>query len=81
MKSTLLIDAKDIEENIALIQKQIQILLNTSSSSIVNNQQYSSASSVSLLENLHRSNSTTSSSSNNVDNIQTNYFNAISTTA
>jgi len=80
MKSTLLIDAKDIEENIALIQKQIQILLNTSSS-IVNNQQYSSASSVSLLENLHRSNSTTSSSSNNVDNIQTNYFNAISTTA
>jgi len=80
MKSTLLIDAKDIEENIALIQKQIQILLNTSSS-IVNNQQYSSTSSVSLLENLHRSNSTTSSTSNNVDNIQTNYFNAISTTA
>ena len=81
MKSTLLIDTTDIEENIALIQKQIQILLNTSSSSIVNNQQYSSTSSVSLLENLQRSNSTISSSSNNVDNVQTNYFTTISTTA
>ncbi len=32
MKSILLIDAKDIEENISFIQKQIQILHNTSSS-------------------------------------------------
>jgi metal-responsive CopG/Arc/MetJ family transcriptional regulator len=31
MKSTLLMDAKDIEENITFLQKQIQIFLNTSS--------------------------------------------------
>ncbi|CAF0860685.1 unnamed protein product [Rotaria sp. Silwood1] len=91
MKSALLIDAKDFEENIAFLQKQIEILLNTSSlssssspsspsSSIVNNQQYSSTSSISLFENLQRSNST-SSSSNKVDNLKTNYFNTISTTA
>jgi hypothetical protein len=43
MKSTLLMDAKDIEENITFLQKQIQILLNTSS--------------ISHFENLQKSNS------------------------
>ncbi|CAF3630054.1 unnamed protein product [Adineta steineri] len=84
MKSTLLIDAKDIEENIVLIQNQIQTSQNTSasiSSTTVNNQPYSSTSTVSILENLQRSNSTTSSASHNIDNIQTNHYNAISTTA
>ncbi|CAF1059053.1 unnamed protein product [Rotaria sordida] len=85
MKSTLLIDTKDIEENITFLQKQIDTLLNKSSlsspsslssSSVVNNQQYSSTSSISLFENLQRSNST-----NKVDNLQTNYFNTISSTA
>lgn len=76
MKSTLLIDAKDIEENIALIEKQIQLV---QSSSHVNNQTYSSTS---IMENLQRSNSITSSTSNqHVDNLQTNYSNTISTTA
>jgi hypothetical protein len=68
MKSTLSMDAKDLEENILLIEKQIQILLSTSSST-------------SLFNNLQRSNSTTSSLSTNLDNLQTNYYKAISTTA
>lgn len=77
MKSTLLIDGKDLEENIAFTQKQMEILLNKSSSpSNVNNQQYSSTSSISLFENL-----TNSSTSNKLDNLQTNYYNPISTTA
>ncbi|CAF4212923.1 unnamed protein product [Rotaria magnacalcarata] len=83
MKSALLIDAKDIEENTAFIQKQIDILLNpSSSSSVVNNQQYSSTSSISLFENLPRTNSiSSSSSSHKIDNLQTNYFNSISAMA
>lgn len=77
MKSTLLIDGKDLEENIAFTQKQMEILLNKSSSpSNVNNQPYSSTSSISLFENL-----TNSSTSNKLDNLQTNYYNPISTTA
>jgi hypothetical protein len=70
MKSTLLMDAKDIEENIESIQKQIL----SSSTSIVNNtnQQYSSRASIPSFEN-HQT-------SVNVDNLHTTYFKSISTT-
>ncbi|CAF1663026.1 unnamed protein product [Adineta ricciae] len=79
MKSTLLIDAKEIEESIALIEKQLELL---QSSSFVNNQSHLSPASVSIAENFQRSNSITSSTSTQlVDNLQTNHPNTISTTA
>ena len=79
MKSTLLIDAKEIEESIALIEKQLELL---QSPSFVNNQSHFSPASVSVAENFQSSNSITSSTSVQlVDNLQTNHSNTISTTA
>ncbi|CAF1663087.1 unnamed protein product [Adineta ricciae] len=80
MKSTLLIDAKEIEESIALIEKQLELL---QSSSFVNNQSHFSPAPVSsIAENFQRSNSITSSTSTQlVDNLQTNHPNTIPTTA
>jgi PHD/YefM family antitoxin component YafN of YafNO toxin-antitoxin module len=72
MKSTLLMDAKDIEENISIVQKQIQILNNLSpATTIVNKDRYSS--SISDLDKLQ--------TSNNAESLQTNSFKAISSTA
>jgi len=51
MKSTLLMDAKDIEENIFIIEKQIKILNNLS---------------ISDFKNLHTSNNTESLKSNSL---------------
>lgn len=73
MKSTLLIDAKDIEENIALLDKQRQ-LLHAPTTSV-----HSPAGA--LVDHLQRSSSLASAASAQVDTLPGNYSNAISSTA
>ena len=73
MKSTLSMDAKDIEEHLVRIEKQIQMLMKISSSgmSVHKEQRYST--SMSDFQNFH--------ASNHRDNLSTNSFKSISSTA